>query len=512
VIGVGVGLVVLTLYRARLDTLASALKRFDRTAATAGTTDSGAVRTGFREVRLAYKRVEWLVEYVDLASAAALNGPGVEGVDETEDDPGEPDEESSLGLLRGAEATVYRFPVLFASTRAKLAAEIGGARMVVERLRVAADTVRLSDADIDRAARREMIRIVALGLAGEDSRVARESLAEARAALGAMQGVGVVGDSMLGVALALVGDASSFETFNRLRFIVAVARPLGLFARPTVRAPPPSLVASGAKLFRDPTLSGSKGRACAGCHQPARGFTDGLARAAPLPSHPGAVLRHTPTLLNVALADAWFDDGRASSLERQAEIVVTNPVEMGGRPISPRVAHALAAYERTLVGFNSRVDRALAGDTLALTSGERHGFNLFMGKAACGTCHYFPLFSGMRPPLYTHTDFEVLGVPTRADTVGVRVDPDSGRARVTHDPTDVGAMKTPGLRFVVPGGPYMHNGVYRSLAEVVDFYDRGGQRLANQTLSPAPLHLTDAEKRDLTAFLEALRDSVGPGP
>jgi len=76
---------------------------------------------------------------------------------------------------------------------------------------------------------------------------------------------------------------------------------------------------------------------------------------------------------------------------------------------------------------------------------------------------------------------------------------------VTHDPVDLGAMKTPGLRFLVPGGPYMHNGAYRSLADVVDFYDSGGQRAVNQTLSPAPLHLTDAEKRDLIAFLQALQ-------
>jgi cytochrome c peroxidase len=483
--GVGGVLVALALYRARLDTLAGALARFDRVSATAGATDTGAVRGAFRDARLAYKRVEWLVEYVDPVEAAALNAPGVEGVDETEDDPGEPDEETSLGLLRGAEATVYRFPLLFTATRARLAAQIGGARVVVDRLRASARTLRLSDADLARAARQEVVRVVALGLAGEDSRVARQSLPEARAALGGSA------DSLAAVALAMLGADTSFDDFNRLRLIGA----LRLFGPPVVRAPPAGQVALGARLFRDPRLSGTGVRSCASCHQPARGFTDGLARAAPLPSHPRAVLRHTPTLINVAFADAWFDDGRASSLERQVEMVVTNPLEMGGRPIPARMARAIAAYERTLVAFDSRVDRAIAGDTLALTSGERHGFTLFMGKAACGTCHYFPLFGGMRPPGYAHTEFEVIGV----------ADADSGRARVTHDPVDLGAMKTPGLRFLVPGGPYMHNGAYRSLADVVDFYDSGGQRAVNQTLSPAPLHLTDAEKRDLIAFLQALQ-------
>jgi cytochrome c peroxidase len=227
----------------------------------------------------------------------------------------------------------------------------------------------------------------------------------------------------------------------------------------------------------------------------------------------GVVLRHTPTLLNVAVADAWFDDGRAASLEDQVGDVVTNPHEMGGRRPSREVARALAAYERTLVGFRTRVDRALGGDTLALTPTERHGFNVFMGKAACGTCHYLPLFGGMRPTRDAHTEYEVLGVPARPDTVGATVDPDSGRARVTGDPADLHAFKTPGLRFLAAGGPYMHNGAYRTLNEVVDFYDRGGgrgigERINNQTLSPVPLHLTPDEKADLIALLQALADSL----
>jgi cytochrome c peroxidase len=500
VIAVGVGLALLTLYRARLDTLATTLERFDRAAATAGASDSGAVRAGFRQVRLAYKRVECLVEYVDPTAAAALNGPGVEGVDEAEDDPGEPDEESSLGLLRGAEQTIYRYPVLFAPTRARIAADIGGARVVVDRLRASA----LGDVNVIAAARQEMVRIAALGLAGEDSRSARASLAEAAAALEGTRDVlaaaGALGQGpwagAIDSGLAMVTAATSWADFNRLRFIVAVVNPVvgpAWVERP--RTGTAAEIALGAASFRNPALSATGARSCATCHQPARGFTDGLARAAPLPTHVGAVLRHTPTLINVAFADAWFDDGRASSLEAQVRMVVGNPDEMGGRPPSRAVARAIAAYERTLVRFNSRADRALAGDTLALDSGERHGFNVFMGKAACGTCHYLPLFNGTRPPRYAHTEYEVLGV---ADT-------DSGRARVTHDPIDLGAMKTPGLRFVVPGGPYMHNGAYRTLGEVVAFYDSGGTRVANQTLSPAPLHLTDAEKHDLVAFLEALR-------
>jgi cytochrome c peroxidase len=517
---IGIGLVVLTLYRARLDTLALALARLDRVVAVAGATDSGAVRAGVREVRLAYKRVECVVEYVDPVEAAALNGPGVEGLEEAEDDPGEPDEETSLGLLRSVEQAVYRFPVLFAGTRQKARAAIGGARLVVGHLRAGADTVRLGEAQIVAAAREELVRVAALGIAGEDSRAARAGLAESRVALiGTREMLGRLDSGVeraLDIGIGLLGDSSEFDTFNRLRFIVAVAVPLRLFVAPRPVVPAPAAtggeVALGAALFRDTRLSGTGTRSCAFCHQPARGFTDGLARAAPLPSRP-ATLRHTPTLLNVAMADAWFDDGRAGSLEEQVRDVVTNPNEMGGRIPSRAVERALAAYERTLVGFRTRVDRALGGDTLALTEGERHGFNVFMGKAGCGTCHYLPRFSGMRPTRGAQSEFEVLGVPARADTVGATVDSDSGRARVTHDPADWHAFKTPGLRFLVAGGPYMHNGVFQTLEQVVDFYDRGGgagigERLPNQTLSPAPLHLTRGEKDDLLAFLRALADRL----
>jgi cytochrome c peroxidase len=522
VIGVGVALVVLSMYRARLDTLAVALGAFDRIAATVGAADTATVRAGFRRVRLAYKRVECVVEYVDPADAAALNGPATEGIGDAAGwDPGEPDEESSGGLLQSVERAIYRIPVLFPSTRQQLTAEIGGARMAVDRLRASADTVRLADADIAAAARLEVVRVAALGLAGDDSRAAHDGIPEARAALAGTRDMLHATRAARVDSLLRAGEAMlSGDDVNRLRFIVAIANPLTAALAPMARGaydawtdmgrrgPPASAaeVALGARLFRDPALSGPRTRSCATCHQPARGFTDGLARAAPLPGRTGVLLRHTPTLINAALADVFFDDGRAASLEAQVYAVVANPNEMAGSmPLAARrlggrgprqIARALAAYERTLLAFDSRADRAFQGDTLALSGAERRGFELFMGKGACGTCHYFPLLNGMRPPTYRQADFEVLGAPGDAD---------SGRAVVTHDPADVGAMKTPGLRFAVPGGPYMHNVTFRTLDDVVDFYDRGGVRTANQTLAPAPLHLSDDEKRDLIAFLQALR-------
>ena len=289
--------------------------------------------------------------------------------------------------------------------------------------------------------------MAALGLAGDDSRVAHEGIPEARVALAGTRDVlrasrpdreaGV--DALFGAGEAMLGG----DDVSRLRFIVTIANPLVAALAPTGRRDAGAYelwthitkrrvraadVALGERLFTDPALSGSGIRSCATCHIPARGFTDGLARAAPLPGRAGVRLRHTPTLLNVALANVFFDDGRVSSLEAQVYTVVGNPNEMAGSlaraarrlpgqtPWS--IARALAAYERTLVAFTTRADRAFRGDTLALSGQERHGFELFMGKAGCGTCHYFPLLNGMCPPTYRHTDFEVLGAPGDADWGG----------------------------------------------------------------------------------------------
>lgn len=179
-----------------------------------------------------------------------------------------------------------------------------------------------------------------------------------------------------------------------------------------------------------------------------------------------------------------------------------------------RVQTTLAAFVRSLVAIDSRFDRAVRGDSLALSGEERRGFNLFMGKAACGTCHFAPTFGGSLPPALLESEPEVIGVPARAVTAGAVVDPDPGVEGFDHAPIHRHAFKTPSLRNVALTAPYMHNGVYRTLEQVVDFYDRGGGagigiELVNQTLSPEHLHLSRAEKRELVAFMRALTDTVG---
>lgn len=312
-------------------------------------------------------------------------------------------------------------------------------------------------------------------------------------------------------------------------------------------APTAALVTLGKSLFFDRRLSGDGTRSCATCHEPARAFTDGQAHRRALVAQRAAVggvsvasPRNTPSVLNVGLQPASFYDQRATYLEDQITDVLGNVAEMGhsaagaarvlnGDPVvrerfaaamgpsdsgvtSQRLRTALAAYLRSLQSIDSRFDRAARGDLDALSAEERAGFTVFMGKGRCGTCHFAPLFNGATPPLFTDAEVEVIGVPRNGGSLSV-TDPDVGRMAVTGMPTHRGAFKTPTLRNVALTAPYMHNGRFRSLEEVVDFYDAGGGagagvRVPNQTLPKDSLHLGAGEKRALVRFMRALTDTA----
>lgn len=317
-----------------------------------------------------------------------------------------------------------------------------------------------------------------------------------------------------------------------------------LEAPSTAPASSPELVALGERLFVEPMLSGDRMRSCASCYRPEQAFADGVTIAPSIDPRGSRVARNTPTLINAALQPAQFADERSVTLEDQALEVLRSAAEMhssaeraaaslaadsayrisfarafGGAAsvaVTPlRVRQALAAYVRTLVSLNSRFDRAVRGDTSALTAGERHGFTLFMGKAMCGTCHFTPLFSGNTPPLYMGSDVEVIGTPVTPSAPGT-LDPDSGRARIDDLPNHLRAFKTPSLRNVALTAPYMHNGAFRTLDDVLLFYDHGGARGAgaridDQTLSADSLHLSAEERDAIIAFLGSLTDTSGLG-
>ena len=303
----------------------------------------------------------------------------------------------------------------------------------------------------------------------------------------------------------------------------------------------PARIALGARLFTDDRLSGAQNRSCATCHDARRAFTDGRARPKLIRvGHSPA--RNTPTLLDVAYQPFYFADERASSLEEQIGIVLASETEMGSSaslaaahlsgdralrsaferafaglvdtgPTEYTVRIALAAYLRSLDSFDSRFDRAVRGDGRALTVTERAGFTLFMGKARCGTCHFAPLFSGVMPPGFTSAEPEIIGAPTRPVLHGAQLDPDSGRAGIDHVAEHVYAFKVPTLRNVALTAPYMHNGAYATLDEVVRFYEHGGGAgvgadLPATTLPATRLHLTAAERRSIIAFLHTLTDTT----
>jgi cytochrome c peroxidase len=309
------------------------------------------------------------------------------------------------------------------------------------------------------------------------------------------------------------------------------------------RSASPVLEALGERLFFDPILSGPRTRSCAFCHRPEEAFTDGRSRAEPFAGmHLSKPLRNTPTLLNVAMQPAFLADDKALSLENQIAVVLANPAEMAShadtvaarvtaiqtyrdafRAAMPdrkdsvitglEVRQAIAAYLRTLNALDSRFDRAVRGDTLAMSHAERRGFTVFLGKAKCGTCHFMPLFNGLTPPFYRVSEAEIIGVPATADLEHPELDPDIGKANVEDNPLNRFAFKVTSLRNVALTAPYMHNGVFETLEQVIDFYDRGGGvgiglTLPYQSLPSAPLNLSDGEKKDLIAFLGALTDTV----
>jgi cytochrome c peroxidase len=286
-----------------------------------------------------------------------------------------------------------------------------------------------------------------------------------------------------------------------------------------VPAPPTNLgylqkVELGQLLYFDTRLSKNNSVSCAFCHNPGTGFAD--ARQFSIGAFGTAGGRQAPTVYNAGFLPLQFWDGRAGSLEEQAVGPIHNPVEMaekhetvvpkiakitgyqkkfqlvfGGGPSLQHIAEAIAAFERTIVSQNSAFDKYVMGNDRAMDDAAVRGMGLFKGKARCVLCHNGPNF--------TDNQFHNLGVPQ----VGLLKE-DLGRFMVSRQERDKGAFKTPTLRSIVETAPYMHDGVFKTLEEVVDFKDAGGG--PNPYLSPLlkPLSLTGDEKTDLIAFLKAL--------
>jgi cytochrome c peroxidase len=300
----------------------------------------------------------------------------------------------------------------------------------------------------------------------------------------------------------------------------------------------PEKVHLGKMLFFDYRLSGDGSRPCVHCHQPDQGWSF---RDRQSPAYPTQVERRASmTLINVAYNATLIWDGRASSLEKQALGPIQNPLHMnqnldllierlnaipdyverfrrvfGTGPTPDAIGKAIAAFERTIVSADTPFDRYAKGDRGSLSASGQRGLELFKGKARCILCHNGPTF--------TDSNFHNLGVPEAeflkdprvlaslrfdAKRMGVpeyrELTSDPGRYLVTKRDKDFGSFKTPSLRNVASRTPYMHNGAFNTLAEVIAFYNAGGGRDPRKDALMQPLNLSKEEEADLLAFLEGL--------
>ncbi len=284
-------------------------------------------------------------------------------------------------------------------------------------------------------------------------------------------------------------------------------------------------IALGRKLFYDPILSGDGTQACATCHMQEFGFTDPRQFSVGIDGSVGT--RNSMPIFNVAwnFDQKFFWDGRATSVEDQAFGPVVNPVEMkntwpnavaslqataeypplfleafGTSTIdSVLVTKAIAQFERTLISGLSRFDRHLLGESI-LTPSELNGFNVFMDetKGDCFHCH-----GSESNPLWTDNIFHNNGLDATFT--------DNGLGDITGDPRDNGKFKSPSLRNLAYSAPYMHDGRFATLDDVINHYSEG--LVFSITIDPlmkkvaeGGVHLSEEDKEDLKAFLLSLSE------
>lgn len=279
----------------------------------------------------------------------------------------------------------------------------------------------------------------------------------------------------------------------------------------------------GKALFFDPRLSGDGNMSCATCHNPLLGWSDGLPTAKGFQSR--VLDRATPVITNTGFNSLQMWDGRKATLEDQAMGPMEATVEMNmdikglfewlntsegyqklfkkaypGEPIAAEtLSKAIASFERTVISNNSRFDRWIKGDAKALSKQEIEGFKIFIDpeKGNCSVCH-----SGSN---FTDNGFHNVGLKSFG-----KKNPDLGRYAQVPLPLMKGAFKTPTVRDVEFSAPYFHDGSAATLAELIDFYERGGDVKTNLSPNLKALSLTEEEKKNLELFLLSLSSPPQP--
>jgi cytochrome c peroxidase len=302
----------------------------------------------------------------------------------------------------------------------------------------------------------------------------------------------------------------------------------------------PELRKLGKEIFFDQGVSDNGKMSCATCHLPENAFTDAKSKS-PSNVEGKTVLRNSPSLYNAVFAKRFFYDLRAFYMEQQAEHVIYNEDEFNtsyesiikkiktkpeykkafrkafknGKISKENFSKALSSYVASLYSYESDFDRFMRNEK-DISSDAKKGFNLFMGKANCATCHFAPNFSGLVPPFFNENESEVLGIT--AKPIGqkpVELDADKGRLNspVKKENSWIyeNSFKTVTVRNIALTKPYFHNGAFNTLEEVMDFYNEGGGEglglpVKNQTLAADKLNLTKLEIRQIIAFLNSLTD------
>lgn len=573
---------VFVLYKTQVNDFSLSLIKFKQSLASK---NQQQIQKAFLNARLSYKKIECFTEYYFPVFSKQINGPPIPLADDLDLEVAGP-EPKGLQVIEP-----LLFPKYNLNNQKQVAQLIQSLQIATKELSLAESGTAITDETMFDALIEELYRITATGLTGYDCPVVLSSIPETAAALTSITKTilsyknyfNTTSKTSFDSANFLLKDATvycnqhrKFNSFDRSFFIRHYLNPITtlvcnvklkygfssnpspnfyasikknstLFAVDAFSTQPftddkkvtADRIAFGRKLFYEKQLSSDNTRSCADCHNPAKGFTDGLPLSIELNGHT-ALTRNAPTLWNVGYQRNLFMDGRGLNLEHQVILVLSNQKEMNVsaqtaalkiismpnykaeyEKIYPdateseaaiNIANAIACYERTLISFNSRFDKYMRGDTLQLTKSEINGFNIFTGKARCATCHFIPLFNGSKPPRYYYQETEVIGVPATIDTINPMLDSDEGRFLFTKLAFQKFSFKTPTLRNIALTGPYMHNGVYQTLEEVMNFYEEGGGKglkidPPNETLPFDKLKLTATETKDVIEFMKALTDT-----
>lgn len=300
---------------------------------------------------------------------------------------------------------------------------------------------------------------------------------------------------------------------------------------------PAEMINLGKFLFENPILSGNGQLSCANCHHPELNFADTLQFNTGFSVH-DTTTRNTPTLLNIKYHLLFQRDGHALFMQDQFREVLLSHIEMGNDSENElikriktdsslvrlfqkifnitsyninfqMVLDPLEAYLRSLTSLNSPFDRYMTYQKKTISPEIKNGFNLFMGTAKCGTCHFMPVFNGVAPPYSNREENEIIGVLKNDDFDNPVLDKDSGLYNTTKFDLHVNAFKVPSVRNLKKTFPYMHNGSLKNIDDLLIFYNVGGglgmgANVPNQTLDKEPLRLNKKERADIKAFLLSL--------